>query len=174
VKLCRSPRPRSKKFLPLPLHDTWFTQRFFLLLSLIISSTAVIAPPPQPMAQQPLVGQGLFIIEASRSHSDIPHPVGLLWTRVTSRTQRPQPDNTQHSQETDILPPGGFEPTKPARERQQTHALDRAAAAIIVLHKICTDKEGHEFSVYTLKDSVPYLEVQNISPIGTEVRYSTW
>jgi hypothetical protein len=33
-----------------------------------------------PMAQQPLVGQGLLIIEASRSHSGTPHSVGLLWT----------------------------------------------------------------------------------------------
>jgi hypothetical protein len=32
-----------------------------------------------PVAQQPLVGQGLLIIEASRSHSDTPHLVGLLW-----------------------------------------------------------------------------------------------
>jgi hypothetical protein len=32
-----------------------------------------------PMAQQPLVGHGLLIIEASRSHSDTPHSVGLLW-----------------------------------------------------------------------------------------------
>jgi len=32
------------------------------------------------MAQLPLVGQGLIIIEASLSHSDAPHLVGLLWT----------------------------------------------------------------------------------------------
>ena len=32
------------------------------------------------MAQVPLVGQGLLIIEASRSHSDTPHSVGLFWT----------------------------------------------------------------------------------------------
>jgi len=32
------------------------------------------------MAQQPLVGQDLLIIEASRSHSDTENPVGLLWT----------------------------------------------------------------------------------------------
>jgi hypothetical protein len=31
-----------------------------------------------PVAQQHLVGQGLLIIEASRSHSDTPHSVGLL------------------------------------------------------------------------------------------------
>jgi len=32
------------------------------------------------MARQPLVCQGLFIIEALRSHPDTPHPVRLLWT----------------------------------------------------------------------------------------------
>jgi hypothetical protein len=32
------------------------------------------------MAQQPLVGSGLLIIEASKSHSDTPHSAGLLWT----------------------------------------------------------------------------------------------
>jgi hypothetical protein len=32
------------------------------------------------VAQQPLVDQGLLIIVASRSHSDTPHSVGLLWT----------------------------------------------------------------------------------------------
>jgi len=31
------------------------------------------------MAPQSLLGQGLLIIEASRSHSDTPHLVGLLW-----------------------------------------------------------------------------------------------
>jgi len=31
------------------------------------------------MARQPPVGQSLVIVEASRSHSDTPHSVGLLW-----------------------------------------------------------------------------------------------
>jgi hypothetical protein len=31
-------------------------------------------------AQQPLVDQGLLSIEASRSHLDTAHSVGLLWT----------------------------------------------------------------------------------------------
>ena len=30
--------------------------------------------------KQALVGQSVLIIEASRSHSDTPHSVGLLWT----------------------------------------------------------------------------------------------
>ena len=33
-----------------------------------------------PMAQEPLVGQDLLVVEASRSHSDTPHSVGLLCT----------------------------------------------------------------------------------------------
>jgi hypothetical protein len=32
------------------------------------------------VAQQPLVGQDLLIIEASRSHLDARYSVGLLWT----------------------------------------------------------------------------------------------
>ena len=42
-------------------------------------------------------------------------------------SQRLLPDNTQHSQETDIHAPVGFEPTISAGERPQTYALDRAA-----------------------------------------------
>ena len=46
---------------------------------------------------------------------------------MISPEQRPLPDNTQHSQETD-MPPAGFEHAIPASERQQTHALERAAS----------------------------------------------
>ena len=79
------------------------------------------------MAQQPLVGQSLLIIESSWSPSDTPHSVGLL-------RKSDQPDsetstwNTQHSKERQTsMPPAGFEPTIPASERQQIHALDRSA-----------------------------------------------
>jgi hypothetical protein len=34
---------------------------------------------PIPIARQPIVGQGLLVIEASRSHSVTPHTVGILW-----------------------------------------------------------------------------------------------
>ena len=56
------------------------------------------------MAQQPLVGHGLLIIEASRSHSDTTHSSG----RVTSPTQRSLPDNTQQSQRTETQAFGGI------------------------------------------------------------------
>ena len=57
-----------------------------------------------PTAQQPLLGQGILITHASRSLSDTPHSVGLLDSsgRVIGPSQRPLPDNTQHSQQTDL------------------------------------------------------------------------
>jgi hypothetical protein len=58
------------------------------------------------MAKQPLVSQEL-IIEASRSHSDTSHSIGLLWT-TDQPDAKPLPDNTQHSQETDIHAHGGI------------------------------------------------------------------
>jgi hypothetical protein len=77
------------------------------------------------MVQQPLVGQSLHIIEASR-----PHSVGLLWTsdQTDAETSTWQHTNT-HRRQTD-MPTAEFEPTIPAIERSQIHALDRAATGI--------------------------------------------
>jgi len=46
---------------------------------------------------------------------------------VISLSQRPLPENTRHSQQTDIHAPVGFEPTISAGKRAQTYFLDRAA-----------------------------------------------
>jgi hypothetical protein len=75
-----------------------------------------------------LVGQGLLIIEASRSHSlDTPHSVGLFWTsdQPDARTSTCITHNI-HKRQTS-MPPEGFEPTIQTSERPQTHVLDRAA-----------------------------------------------
>ena len=60
------------------------------------------------MAQQPPVGQGLLSIE------DTSHSVGLLWTS-DQPDAGPLPDNTQHSQETDIYAPGGIRTHNPSK-----------------------------------------------------------
>ena len=77
-----------------------------------------------------LVGLGRHLVQVSRSHSDTPHSVGLLWTSI-GPSQRPLPDNTHntHKKRTS-MPPAGFEPAIPASERPQTHVLDRAATGI--------------------------------------------
>ena len=70
-------------------------------------------------------GHGLLILKASRSHTTTHHSRYRSSGRVIGPSQRPLPDNT-HNRQTS-MPPVGFEPTIPASERPQTHALDRAA-----------------------------------------------
>jgi hypothetical protein len=70
------------------------------------------------LAQQPPVGQGLLIIEASRSHSDTPHSVGLLWT-----SDQPEADTStwQHTTLTgDIHASGGIRTRSPSKRMPQT------------------------------------------------------
>ena len=69
-----------------------------------------------PLAQKALVGQGLLIIETSRSQCEAPHSVELLSTNDQPDAQTS--DNTQRSQET-TMPPVGFEP-----ESLILHVLD--------------------------------------------------
>ena len=91
---------------------------------LLVSSFSVWGEFFFSWRNNPLVGQGLLIIEASRSHSDKPHSQDSC-ERVISSTQNPLPDNTQHPQETDMHTLG-FAPAVPASERLQTNPLDRA------------------------------------------------
>ena len=70
------------------------------------------------MVRQPLVSQGLLIIEASRSHTHThthTHSVGLLWTFDQPDAERPLPYNTQHSQETDIHTTGRITTHNPSK-----------------------------------------------------------
>jgi len=72
------------------------------------------------LAQQPPVGRGLLVHEVSRSpHNDASSG------RVISSLQRPLPDNTQHSQKTDIHALGGI----------RTHNLSRWAATDLRLRR---------------------------------------
>ena len=76
------------------------------------------------------MGQGLLIVEVSRSHSNIQQIVRLLGTsdQPVAETSTCTTHNTHTRQES--MPPAGIEPPIPASERPQTHALDRAATGI--------------------------------------------
>jgi hypothetical protein len=41
------------------------------------------------MAEEPILGQGFLVNEASRSQSDTPHSVGLLWA-----SEQPDPETS--------------------------------------------------------------------------------
>jgi hypothetical protein len=78
------------------------------------------------LARQPPMGQGLLIIEVSRSHTTTHHSRWDSSGRVISSSQRPLPDNTQHSLHTDIHVPGGI----------RTQNLSNRAAADLRLRAI--------------------------------------
>jgi hypothetical protein len=56
----------------------------------------------------PPVGQGPLIKEVSRPHTTTHHSRYDFSGQMISPSQRPLPDNTQHSQQTDIHAPGGI------------------------------------------------------------------
>ena len=81
------------------------------------------------------MGQGL-IHEVSGPHTTAHHTRYDSSGRVISLYQRHLPDNTQHSKQTDIHTPVGFETTISAAERPQTYALDRAATGTGTISEI--------------------------------------
>ena len=75
------------------------------------------------MALRSNAGHGLLILEVSRSHTTTHHSRKDSSGCMISSSQRPLPDNTQHSQQTDIHAPGGI----------RTHILSRRAAVDLSL-----------------------------------------
>jgi len=71
------------------------------------------------LALRHVLGAMVFPFGASQSHSDTPHLSTTPSEPVISPTQRPSPDNTQHSQQTDIHVPSGI----------RTHNFSKQAAA---------------------------------------------
>jgi hypothetical protein len=83
-----------------------------------------------PMAQQPLIGHGVLIIEASLLHSDTSHSVRILWT-----SDQPDAETStwQHTPLTRDRQPCSWRdsiPKSQQSERRQTRTLDCAATRI--------------------------------------------
>jgi hypothetical protein len=77
------------------------------------------------MGLQPSVGYGLLVSRGFLiTHNDAPLSVGLF---RTSDQLVAETSTWQHTQQTNIHAPMGFEPTNAAGERPYTYALDRAA-----------------------------------------------
>ena len=67
-----------------------------------------------PVAQQPLVGRGLLIIEASQLHPDTPRSVGLLWTSYQSVAET---STSQHTAlKTDVHASGRIRNRNPSKQ----------------------------------------------------------
>jgi hypothetical protein len=106
------------------------------------------------LAEQPPMGQGLLIHEVFRSHKMMHHSRYESSGRRISSSQRPLPDNTQHSQQKDIHAPGGI----------RTHNLSRPAAADLSFRP-----RGH-WDRHSLIDSFKYCGFQNSGICRTHMK----
>ena len=73
--------------------------------------------------RSPVAGFSLLVFEVSWSHTTTPHSRKDSSGRVINPSQRSLPDNTQHSQQTNIHAPGEI----------RTHDLSRRAAEVLRL-----------------------------------------
>jgi hypothetical protein len=85
------------------------------IIKLFLRFENILFLEKQPPPPSPPVGHGHPIHEVSRSHSTTNHRRLDSSGRVISSSQRPLPDNTQHSQQTNIHAPGEI----------QTHNLSK-------------------------------------------------
>ena len=122
------------------------------------------------MARQPPVGQGLFVVEASRSHSDTPHSVGLLWTSDQLVAETSTRQHTTLTRDRHPCPRRNSNPQSHASERPQNHALDHVATTtpnssvknLSQLHLFTTNVPLAELGTnHTLRGEAPATELIN-------------
>ena len=81
------------------------------------------------MKQQIIMDQGHHIIEAYRSHSDIPHSLRLIWTRNRSVVENLYRKRHNIKKETEVLALGGIRTHSPPKKGFEPAAPKKQAAA---------------------------------------------
>jgi hypothetical protein len=109
-------------FVSFPFQNPTFLVSFWLFIWISLSIHCCIMNFFS-VALRSNAGHGLLILEVSRSHTTTHHSRYDSSGRVISSSQRPLPDNTQHSQQTNIHATGGI----------RTHDLSRRAATDLSL-----------------------------------------
>ena len=113
------------------------------------------------MAQQPLVGQTLLIIKASRPHSDTPNSVGILWTSDQCDADTSTWHHTTLTRER-YHAPGEIRNSNSSKRATADSGFGRAAAEEIsklVTKSLCTQgfevsRRGFSISVWIKVSSV--------------------
>jgi hypothetical protein len=143
---------------PLGWHAKFYHKRFLPNCWAIASYHS--SSYPLLMAQQPLVGQGLLVIDASWSHSDTPHLVELLWTsdphdaatltwqHTTLKTDRP-----------------------PCPGRIRTYNSSKRAASDLRLRPRSHCDRLHHYRVRFIDSVVEYSSLTNTSVRSTDQAY---
>ena len=122
-----------------------------------------------------LVGQDLLLVGVSRSHSDTPHSIQLLWK--SDRTLA-ETSTWQHNvYNRDIVLQAGFEPAIPASEGPQTHTLGRAATRIgawwYYPTNICGLEQIVKFLVITFPTPLCYFPLAWVIPFSTLLKHNS-
>ena len=82
-------------------------------------------PNSNSLAQWPKLSQGHLVLEVSKSHTMTHHSWQNSSGRGIGPSQRPSPDNTHHSQETDFHLPRGFRTRNPSKQAAADPRLKR-------------------------------------------------
>jgi len=102
------------------------------------------------VALRPIAGHGLLILEVSRSHTTKCHSRQDSSGRVISPSQRPLPDSTQHSQQTNIHATGGI----------PTHDFSRRAAADLRFDRAATGTGNTHIHTQTFHERIMEIEIR--------------
>ena len=114
---------------------------------------------------RPDAGHGLLVLEVSRSHTTTHHIQYDSSGRVISSSQRPLPDNTRHSQQTNIHAPGGT----------QTHNLSRRVATDLRLRPHSQwDRLYTNITIHITQEATAIQTVTTYSTSFSLVNTSTW
>jgi hypothetical protein len=115
------------------------------------------------MSQQPLVDQGLLMFEASLSHF---RHTTLGRTSLDERSARRRdlslPDNTQHSQQTDIHAPGGIRTHNPSKRMATDPRIIPRGYCDRLYVVVCTEISSIEFSIQNDQVPVPCVDVSRV------------
>ena len=98
-----------------------------------------------------------FSLKVFRSHTTTHHSRQDSYGRVINPSQRPLPDNIQHSQQQTSMPSVRFEPTISAAKRPQTYALDRAATGTGTVIPYCNKNKQQNVCNKIKKTYLPRL-----------------
>jgi hypothetical protein len=95
-------------------------------------------------ARKPLVGQGLLIVEASRSHLNTPHSIGLLWTSDQPDGKTSTWQHTTFTRDRHPCPLSGIRTRNPCRRAAADPSLrssghrDRQWNLLLTLYSLST------------------------------------
>ena len=115
------------------------------------------------MALQPNAGHGLLILEVSGSHRTT-HPSRQDSSgRVISSSQRPLPDNTQHSQQTNIRTPGGIRSNPQSQQSSGRRPTPQTARPLrLALSLNSFSSLSYDRSKASSKASSPYSAIKSV------------